>query len=72
MPNNDANIDLEIGAAEVYRTAIMFSHNPDGNGAPPWLAILNENVQRITDDVQQIANDVHQVSIIFFADFSCQ
>jgi hypothetical protein len=60
MPN--AGLDVQIGAAELYRSAILFSHNPGGdNGMPAWLANLNANVQQIADDMQQVRADVQQV-----------
>ena len=61
MPN--AGLDVQIGAAELYRSAILFSHNPGGdNGMPAWLANLNANVQQIADDMQQVKADVQQVT----------
>ena len=62
----------DIGQAEAYKTAVIFSHSPGGNAAPPWLANLTANVQQIanlaqqntanlanlTAQVGQIANDV--------------
>jgi hypothetical protein len=61
MPN--AGLDVQIGAAELYRSAILFSHNPGGdNGMPAWLANLNANVQQIADDMQQVKADLQQVT----------
>ena len=55
--------NFEIGAAELYRAAVIFSHNPGGNAAPAWLANLEANVH-------QIAADVHEVSIYRWFAFS--
>lgn len=54
-------VDMEIGAAEAYRAAIIFSHNPGGNVAPPWLANLNATVQQIAADVNQVRADHLQI-----------
>ena len=43
----------DIGQAEVYKTAIIFSHSPGGNAGPPWLANLTANVQQIANSTQQ-------------------
>jgi hypothetical protein len=43
----------DIGQAEAYRTAVIFSHSPGGNAAPPWLANLTANVQQIANLTQQ-------------------
>ena len=50
---NAARTNNDIGQAEVYRTAIIFSHSPGGNVAPPWLANLTANVQEIANSTQQ-------------------
>ena len=47
--------NLEIGAAELYRAAVIFSHNPGGNVAPAWLADLQANVQQITAHVHDVS-----------------
>jgi len=49
---NAATIN-DIGRAEAYRTAVIFSHSPGGNVAPPWLANLTMNVQQIANSTQQ-------------------
>ncbi|KAI9508545.1 hypothetical protein F5148DRAFT_1283922 [Russula earlei] len=43
--------NAEIGAAEVYKAAIVFSHRPDENVAPVWLANLHAMVQNINTEV---------------------
>ena len=43
----------DIGQAEAYRTAVIFSHSPGGNAAPPWLVNLTTNVQQIANSTQQ-------------------
>ena len=43
----------DIGQADTYRTAVIFSHSPGGNAAPPWLVNLTMNVQQIANSTQQ-------------------
>jgi hypothetical protein len=62
-PNNA--VDLEIGAAEAYRAAVIFSYNPGGNVVPPWLANLNANVQQIAADVNQVRADHCRLKFIW-------
>jgi hypothetical protein len=57
----------EIGQAEAYKTAVIFSHSPGDNAAPLWLANLTANIQQIanltqqnTANIQQIANSTQQ------------
>ena len=59
IPNGAADID--IGAAEAYKAAVIFSHNPGGDAAPPWLANLNATVQQIAADVNQVRADHRQI-----------
>lgn len=42
----------DIGQA-AQAEAIIFSHSPDGNAAPPWLVNLTTNVQQIANSAQQ-------------------
>jgi hypothetical protein len=53
-----------IGQAEAYRTAIIFSHSPGGNAAPPWLANLTANVQQIANDVAFLRQRADELPII--------
>ena len=55
-----ANADTtnNIGQAEAYRTAVIFSHSPGGNAAPPWLADLTAQVQQIANSTQQNTVDL--------------
>jgi len=50
----NAATDVEIGAAEAYKTAVIFSQNPAGNVAPAWLVNLNAMVQNINTTVQNL------------------
>ena len=47
-----------IGQAEAYRTAVIFSHSPGGNAAPPWLVDLTAQVQQIANSTQQNTVDL--------------
>jgi hypothetical protein len=59
VPNDE--VDSEIGAAEAYKTAVIFSHSPGGDVVPPWLANLNATVQQIAADVNQVSTDHLQI-----------
>jgi hypothetical protein len=54
----NAAIDTEIGAAEVYKAAVVFSHNPGGDAAPAWLANLTATVNQIAHNVAHLCHDV--------------
>lgn len=49
QPN--AATDIDIGAAEANKAAVIFSHSHSGNAAPAWLTNLNATIQQIANDV---------------------
>jgi hypothetical protein len=56
--------DVEIGEAEAYKTAIIFSYAPGGGAAaPPWLVNFNANVVQIQLDIAQtqMQGDIAQI-----------
>lgn len=62
IPN--AAEDEEIGAAEAYKTAVIFSHNPGGNVGPPWLAEMNANILQIAADVAHLRQRSNELPFI--------
>ncbi|KAF8888175.1 hypothetical protein CPB84DRAFT_1749573 [Gymnopilus junonius] len=45
----------DVGAAEVFKTAVLFSHTPGPNAAPLWAAQLIATVDQIAANVAQLA-----------------
>ena len=62
QPN--AATDAEIGAGEVYKAAVVFSHNPGGNVAPAWLANLTATVNQIALDVAYLRQKADELPIL--------
>jgi hypothetical protein len=62
QPN--AAIDTEIGAAEVYKAAVAFSHNPGGDAVPTWLANLTATVNQIACDVAYLRQKADELPIL--------
>jgi hypothetical protein len=62
QPN--AATDGDIGAAEAYKTAVVLTHSPGANVAPPWLANLNATVQQIAADVAFLRRRSEEMPIL--------
>ncbi|KAF8163524.1 hypothetical protein B0H34DRAFT_672501 [Crassisporium funariophilum] len=58
QPQPHAAIDADIGAAEAYKTALVFSLTPGADVAPPWLMNMNATIQQLAANVQQLSADV--------------
>lgn len=60
-----AATDAEIGAAESYKVALVFSHNLGPNVAPAWVAALQAQFQnsqaQLQNSVNQLQNSVNQL-----------
>ncbi|KAF8077623.1 hypothetical protein FPV67DRAFT_1662436 [Lyophyllum atratum] len=48
----------EIGLAETYKAAVLFSSQPAGNVVPQWLQQLNNTVEQLNNTVEQIRDNV--------------
>src|SRR5271168_4553337 len=58
----NAATNLEIGAAEAYKAAVIFSHSPGANVAPAWLLNLNATVQQIANDVADLRRKSDEIA----------
>jgi hypothetical protein len=61
QPN--AATDTDIGAAEVYKAAVVFSHNPGGDAAPAWLANLTAAIGNLTVNVDNLTVQVGNLTV---------
>lgn len=51
----------EIGQAEAYKAAVLFSSQPAGNIAPQWLQALVANITSLTADMRTVKADMTNV-----------
>jgi hypothetical protein len=52
--------DAEIASAEIYKSAVIFSHTPAQAG-PPWLTQIANNIAQMTTSIVQLTNSIDRL-----------
>ena len=56
MYPNALHINDNIGEAESYESAVIFSHDPGSAAAPAWLAQITQNIADINGNIIKVNN----------------